>query len=103
MAINVQTMLSEMRAESREDHATLVLKIDTGFSEIRAGSATIASDLRQHTADDALAQQRLDGRLASIEGNRKTLRWLGGCLVIATLGFLSDMLVNHLPLWFHHP
>jgi hypothetical protein len=38
-----------------------------------------------------------DTRLVVVEGTRKTLLWLGTALITAMLGFIGDMLINHLP------
>ena len=73
MEFHLQTFLSAMREEQREDHKELSFKID----------AVIKTLGEHHT------------RLTVVENTRRLLLWLGGVLGVAVVGFIFDM-VNHL-------
>lgn len=71
---NLQSFLSDMRREQREDHAELSGKVDT-----------IVTTIGQH-----------ETRIVVVENTRKLLMWLGASFGVAVIGFLIDMVVNHL-------
>lgn len=71
---NLQTYLSEMREEQREDNKALRDKIDH-----------IGTSLHKH-----------DKRISVVENTRRLLLTIAGALGVAALGFIVDMAVNHL-------
>lgn len=75
---NLQTYLSEMRQEQRDDHNSLSEKLDGAVAEFRAEIS------KHHT------------RLVIVEGTRRVVLWLGGSAILALLGVLADLVVNHL-------
>lgn len=62
-----------MRSEHKEDHTTLMEKFDTVFKK-----------LGDH-----------ETRITVVENTRKTVRWLGGTVIVGGIGFLIDYLFNH--------
>lgn len=72
---NLQTFLSEMRDEQREDHLALSGKIDT-----------LVTKVAEH-----------DTKITVLDNHRKTTRWLAGSLVIAFIGATADFLFVHVP------
>lgn len=74
MEWDLQTYLRDMRQEQQEDHLRLSVKIDS-----------VVTVLNKH-----------DKRIATVENTRKTMLWLGSSLIVAVIGFIVDMLVNHL-------
>ncbi len=79
------TTVTAMRQEQRDDHATLVGKVD----EVLAAAAS-------HELIDAHRFAEIDRRLTPIETTRTTLRWVIGSGFVAGLGLLVDVIVNHL-------
>ena len=71
---NLQQYLSEMRSEQRADTLLLSEKID-GVKET----------LGKH-----------ETRITVVENTRRVLIWLGASFGLAVIGFLADMIVNHL-------
>ena len=96
MDFNLQDYLRDMRSEARDDMQTLMSRVDVGFDNVETRSRTIASELAAHAQADAVTAEQLDGRLKNIEDTKATFRWLGGALVIGAIGFITDVLVNHL-------
>lgn len=71
---NLQTYLSEMREESRTQYSELDAKLDT-----------IKDTLGEHNT-----------RITIVENTRKLLVWASGALVVGVIGFIFDMVKNHL-------
>lgn len=98
MDFNLQDYLRDMRSEARDDMQALMSRVDLGFTTVEQRASQIAKELALHAQDDAVTAEQMDGRLKNIEDTKKTFRWLGGALVIGAIGFVSDVLVNHLHL-----
>jgi hypothetical protein len=90
---NVQNFLAEMRAEQREDHAALVLKVDEGI-------AKMTEAMSSHELEDAKQFGRIDKRLEAVENTKRTLLWLGATTVVAIVAGIVDFLFSHLPRFF---
>lgn len=82
--------LDQMRGEQREDHATLVLKVDEGFESIRKAAAA-------HELADTTRFAEVDKRLDSVETTRRSIRWLGATVVVALITAFCDFVFVHLP------
>ncbi len=89
MSRDTVDVVLEMAAESRQNHATLVEKVDKGFATVLAGAAS-------HELHDVQRFADIDRRLTPIETTRTTLRWVIGSGFVAGLGLLVDIVVNHL-------
>lgn len=88
--MRTEALLHQMRAEQREDHATLVQTVNDGF-------ATSTAALVAHATDDLKALAALDKRLAPIESLRNTVRLALGAVFSAFVVFVFDLVLNHLP------
>lgn len=93
---SVQSALAQMRTEQREDHAALVLKVDEGFS-------TVTETMSAHVLEDTTKFGAIDKRLSTVENTRRSVRWLGGIVIVALLGAFVDFLFVHLPSYLAHP
>lgn len=71
---DLQTFLSDMRREQKEDHDNLA-------SELREFRNTLASH---------------DKRIERVEDTRKTLRWVGGLLIAGMITVAIDVVSNHM-------
>jgi hypothetical protein len=76
-------LLVQLLAEGRDNHNTLVTKVDEGFE-----NATKA--MTAHTMADAAAFAAFDKRLAPIESTRKMLKWTLGIVLAAAVPTLVD-------------
>ncbi len=81
--------LREMRQEQRDGYKTLSGKIDETLEK-----------LSEHTLSDVKALSSLDGRLAVVEGTRRSVRWLVGTGIVGVTGAVADFFFNHLPRYF---
>lgn len=92
MNFDLQAYLDNMRREQREDHTTLVEKVDVGFTAATTAVAAVANALAEHKLEDA-------ARLTTLEGAHAAGRWFVraviGALVVGGCGVLWDMIVNH--------
>lgn len=86
--LNTQQLIAEMRREQREDHQTLVEKVDEGFQKVTASIAT-------HVLEDTTKFAGIETRLIVVEGTRKTMRWFMGAAIVAFLGALAEFVFNH--------
>lgn len=73
MEFNLQTFLTEMRKEQREDHETLDSKLDSTLAKIA-----------EH-----------ETRLVILEGTRTLLKWGAATVIVTVLGLLVDIFVKH--------
>lgn len=74
MEFNLQTYLTEMRTEARQDNQLIMHKVDD-----------VKKTLALH-----------DTRITVVENTRRVLLWLGASLGVATIGFILDMIANHI-------
>lgn len=72
---NLQTFLRDMRLEQQRDHESLSNKVDEVLEMVHSH----------------------DTRITVVENTRKSMLWLGSALIVAVLGFIADMVVNHIP------
>ncbi len=86
--MDIQQLLLTMREEQRDDHRSLVEKVDTGFFEIRQAMAT-------HTVEDTKNFAAIDNRLTPVENTRRTLRWLSAAIFVALITAAVDLIFNH--------
>lgn len=95
---NVQTFLSEMRKELREDHHRLVERVDAGFAEINDLALVVRDQLGSHTLDDHRAFQALDTRLSPIEAAMKMsndrIKWSTRTVIAAVVVGCIDLLFH---------
>lgn len=70
---DLQTFLSEMRKEQREDHESLSLKVDN-----------LLETMQDH-----------ETRIVIVENTRKNMRWLAGTVIVGLVTFLLDLIANH--------
>lgn len=86
---NLQTYLSEMRAEAREDTRDVSDKVDTGFEKI-------GLRLTAHEKDDLKMFGDQHERLKGLEDTHKNLKWLVRAAFMAFIVFGFDMLAHAL-------
>lgn len=91
---NVQTFLSEMRKELREDHRLLVSRVDDGFAEVTATARAVRDELVNHTSEDYRTAQALDIRLQPIESALKNVKWMTRTIVAAAILGAIDLLFH---------
>lgn len=88
----IQTILLDMRREQREDHQTLVKKVDAGFGGVH-------TRINDHEVKDVEEFTEIAGRLKTLEEARSEIRWLFGILVSAFLvggvTFIWDFVKHH--------
>lgn len=92
---NLQDFLRDMRREEQEAHASLLTHMQGGFAETAARTTVLSDALTRHTLTDLEVAMKLDARLSRLEEKARTVSWLAGALMVGTIGFLADMLVNH--------
>jgi hypothetical protein len=80
--------LDQMREEQRDDHSTLVVKVDGGFESVRSAAA-------DHEVKDTERFASINERLVVIENNRRTLRWLSATMVAAFITGVVDFFFSH--------
>ena len=92
MDFDLQDFLGDMRREQREDHQTLVQKVDAGFGAVSARASALEKDLESHKLDDTR-------RLTILEGGHNLTKWFArvaiGAVVTGAIGIFWDYLVNH--------
>ena len=71
---NLQRYLEDMRREQQEAHRDLSAKVDDAFSQLT----------KQGT------------RLTTVENSHRLVRWFGGVAIVGLVGFIFDVLLNHL-------
>jgi hypothetical protein len=86
MEFNIQDYLRDMREEQQQDHRDLAERIESHTLALHGRVSSVNERVNKH-----------ETRLVVVENTRKTLLWLGTALITALLGFVGDMLINHLP------
>lgn len=81
MDFNLQQYLTEMRREARDDFKT----VRSDISDVRNDIGDVKDTLHKH-----------DKRIMAVENMRRVLIFAGGSLIVGTIGFLFDMVKNHL-------
>lgn len=99
---NLQTFLEGMRGEQRDAHTRLTGQMQTGFNAIEARARVLADNLHDHELSDTEQQGETNTRLKSLEDTNKAARWFAASLVVGTIGFIFDMLVNHWKIFGGH-
>lgn len=95
--VNVQDLLRDMNAERREDHQTVIEKMESGFTTVTQLVTKVATDLEAHEKADVDTANALDGRLKPLESLNRGLKWLAGAVAVAIIGGIADLMFNHLP------
>ena len=94
---NLQTFLSEMRAEQRESLAELRAEQREGFETITARAAHISDDLTDHELVDVRVAGEIATRLAALETLHGNVRWgirsVIGAAIVAASTYIYHILV----------
>lgn len=85
--MKTETLLLEMRKEQREDHTTVVDKIDA-----------LAAIVHAHVLSDAETFSKFDKKLGPVLADRAIVRKLIMALVVALIGVGADTACNHIHL-----
>ncbi len=98
--MEVADLLETMRREAREDHLTLVRKVEDGFAQIDARAGAIADDLATHQVDDLEKQADVARRLQPLEVLNKNMQWFLATVIAAFImvgaAGVWDYVENHM-------
>lgn len=75
MKFDLQTFLSEMRKEQKEDHDALSARV-----------GAVLEKVSDH-----------ETRLVVVEKSQAVARWFGGAVVVGFIAFVFDLVLNHVP------
>ncbi len=96
---NLQTFLSDMRSEHKEDCAAILQEMKMGFSGVHARASSIAEDLSEHTLADVRIAADTSQRFDRIEVFIRSAKWVvaavAGAVIVGLVGAAFDVLANH--------
>jgi hypothetical protein len=93
---SVQSALTEMRQEQREDMQALQTSQNHLMDKVTEGFKTATKMVTDHVLEDTTKFNVIDKRLDLVENTRRTMRWLLAAAVVAFLGATAEFVVNHL-------
>lgn len=98
--MEIPDLLETMRQEARQDHLTLVKKVDDGFRLATERASSIAEQLNDHEKADLEVQAEFAQQLQPVLALARNARWLLATIiaafVMAGVAAAWDLTVNHL-------
>ncbi len=95
---NLQTFLSEMRAEQRASLDSLDRQMEAGFATISERASRISDDLADHELVDVRVAGEIATRLAALETLHDNVKWgirsVVGAAIVAASTYVYHLFVS---------